>query len=405
MLGFAIDFLLVLIFIGLLVSIIRKRNKYPYKSLGIWFITSLFIDTILTAIFTNYSKILLVISFVALVCIWLVTYRVILKDKRRLLIGFLFNVSLVATLSYILLIGISLATPLMIGMLLVVGLSFFITITYGGYALILFFLWNARVVLKKESRSFANMLTLFLGIFGLFFLLGGWVNDLLQTESLYFYIYSCVFWIFGYYFLCFCTVLSSTILFNILKPKMNKDFLIVLGAGLLDGEKVSPLLAGRINRAIQFMNEQLTLTGKQAILLMSGGQGGDEKIPESVAMKHFAMEQGVAEKNILTEEKSTTTLENLRFSDEIMQEKKGANYESSFVSNEYHIFRAGLFARKLGMKSDGLGSKTARYYLPNAFIREFIAIVLINKKRHLIINALIVLFLIANAVLKAFFVR
>ena len=58
---------------------------------------------------------------------------------------------------------------------------------------------------------------------------------------------------------------------------------------------------------------------------------------------------------------------------------------SHFTTNNYHLFRAGLFARMAGLKADGIGAKPL---LPNAFIREFIAIVVMYKRRHIIVCGL-----------------
>ncbi len=179
-------------------------------------------------------------------------------------------------------------------------------------------------------------------------------------------------------------MLTSSILFNVIKPKFDKDYLIILGAGLLDGERVTPLLAGRVDAGIAFYHKQFLKTGKRAMLVMSGGQGSDEKIPESIAMRNYALSKGVADSDILLEDQSSTTLENLKFSKKILDSRSnGVRYQSAFVSNDYHIFRAGVFARLVGLNSDGIGSRTARYFLPNAFIREYIAMVLMYKKRHI----------------------
>ena len=45
-----------------------------------------------------------------------------------------------------------------------------------------------------------------------------------------------------------------------------------------------------------------------------------------------------------------------------------------FVTNNYHVYRTGAYAKKVGMVGDGLGCRTAKYYIPSAFIREFIAL-------------------------------
>ncbi|MFR3733884.1 MAG: YdcF family protein [Enterococcus sp.] len=98
-----------------------------------------------------------------------------------------------------------------------------------------------------------------------------------------------------YFFVVFWNFLSISLIYQLNKPKYNQDFVIVLGAGLIGGEKVTPLLAKRIDRAIQFYREQSEKTLSPPQLLMSGGQGPDEKVPESQAMREYALEQGSAE--------------------------------------------------------------------------------------------------------------
>lgn len=63
---------------------------------------------------------------------------------------------------------------------------------------------------------------------------------------------------------------------------------------------------------------------------MSGGQGSDEKLPEAVAMKEYAVAQGVPEGEILVETNSTTTYENMKFSKEIMDSLKPNGYKVIF---------------------------------------------------------------------------
>lgn len=385
------DLFLLLILLTYFVLIVKKKLGFDLKILVIWQAVSLLVDTGIS-ISRNPDKVLISIGFMMLLCSWLLSYLIIRKDKRRLLAGYVCNVSLVMTVAYIGLLTVTLETlmPLIFSIVIIlVGLLFLV---FGGYALIIFFFWNARIVLKKESRTFGNMLTLFLGIAGVCLIL--MQHFLIQENKVLVYLYSIFIALLVYFFFTFLTMLTSSILFNVIKPKLDKDYLIILGAGLLDGERVTPLLAGRIDAGIAFYRKQLLKTGKHAILIMSGGQGGDEKIPEAVAMRHYALSKGVPNADILIEDQSKTTFENLKFSKKILDDRSnGASYQSAFVSNDYHIFRAGVFARLVGLNSDGIGSRTARYFLPNAFIREYIAMILMYKKRH--IAACIVLIMIA----------
>ncbi len=76
----------------------------------------------------------------------------------------------------------------------------------------------------------------------------------------------------------------------------------MLGSGLINGEIVPPLLQARINKAIQFYKAQKSRNVKSTKkIVMSGGQGPDELLPESVAMKMYALTQGIPDDDILVE--------------------------------------------------------------------------------------------------------
>ncbi len=86
---------------------------------------------------------------------------------------------------------------------------------------------------------------------------------------------------------------------------------------------------------------------------MSGGQGPDELIAEGQAMANYALEKGVPAEDILIENQSTNTEENLKFSYALM--KPGSRF--ALVTNYYHVFRALLLARQLRIKCIGYGAK------------------------------------------------
>lgn len=325
------------------------------------------------------------------------------KEKCRLRNGWLLNLALVSFMGYVTLVTVTEGSLIGAGIIALLFVLFLVTVLFGIYAAIIFLIGNSFIVLRHESRRLPNLLTLILGLAILALitlqtfgprLLPDWSVILLwapTTIAIYFFI---VFWNF----------LSISLLYQFNQPKYNQDYVIVLGAGLTGGEKVTPLLAKRIDRAIQFYRKQSEETLSPPQLLMSGGQGPDEKVPEAQAMREYALEQGIPDEDIIMEAQSTNTLENMKFSKEIMEREKPSGYHAIFTSNNYHIFRAGMYAEDVGLKIDGIGSKTARYYLPNAFLREFIAVALMNKRLHLIICGLITLGFAAIAVINYFFV-
>ena len=117
------------------------------------------------------------------------------------------------------------------------------------------------------------------------------------------------------------------------------------------------------------------------MLIMSGGQGPGEDIPESEAMAAYAVDQGVDDKRIITEQKSVSTEENLMFSKELIDKE---NAKIVIVTTAYHVFRALILAKQQGIKCVGFGAKTKWYFTLNALIREFVGYLQLTWKRHAI---------------------
>ncbi len=157
------------------------------------------------------------------------------------------------------------------------------------------------------------------------------------------------------------------------EPEKDKDFLIVLGCGLKKDGTPTNLLKGRLDLALSFARRQKEETGRVLTFVTSGGQGPDEVVSESASMKRYLMEQGVQAERIIEEDRSTDTRENMRFSKEkIWAIDPGAKV--AFCTTNYHVFRSGLFARRVKMRAVGMGAKTKWYFWPNAAVREFVGL-------------------------------
>ena len=187
------------------------------------------------------------------------------------------------------------------------------------------------------------------------------------------------------------TTSSFINLVNLFPGKL--DYVVVLGAGLI-GDKVTPLLASRIEKGIAIYQKH---PGSK--LIMSGGQGPDELMTEGQAMANYAFEQGIPVEDIVIENQSTNTEENLKFSYALM--KPGSRF--ALVTNYYHVFRALLLAQQLKIKCIGYGAKTRFYFSLNAFIREFVGYVVMSRKAHLVVIGIVSVIYLCGMIVSLMF--
>ena len=149
-------------------------------------------------------------------------------------------------------------------------------------------------------------------------------------------------------------------------PGEEAEYLVVLGAKVRpDGPSVS--LWDRINAAADYLNAH-----PGTIAIVSGGQGADETISEAQSMHDELVKLGIDESRIWMEDKAGSTDENMRFSLDLIQEKTGTRPEKlGILSSEYHLYRASLMAKKLGIGFVGVPAKTSRLsQLINHAMRE-----------------------------------
>lgn len=157
------------------------------------------------------------------------------------------------------------------------------------------------------------------------------------------------------------------------EPEKDRDYIIVLGCAIRKDGTPTPLLRGRLDRALAFAREQEEATGKAPVFVLSGGQGSDEVISEAACMARYLSEQGVGEERMILEDQSTDTEENMGNSKAlIFARDPGAKV--AFSTTNYHVFRSGLKARRVKMRALGMGAKTKWYFWPNAVVREFVGL-------------------------------
>jgi len=166
------------------------------------------------------------------------------------------------------------------------------------------------------------------------------------------------------------------------EPPLNRDFIIINGCRVGSDGRPLPLLQGRVDRALAFWEKQRRATGRAAVLVPSGGQGPDEPVSEARSMADYLLERGVDEAHILLEDRSVSTEENMQFSRALIHARQpGARV--GFSTSNYHVFRTGMLSREAGLRAEGMGSRTKWYYLPNAFVREYLGL-MVHERRPLL---------------------
>lgn len=133
----------------------------------------------------------------------------------------------------------------------------------------------------------------------------------------------------------------------------SADAAIVLGAAVYN-DAPSPVFKERINYAISLYN-----SGKVKKLIFTGGYGKGAQYSESGVAAKLAASQGVAPIDILIEEKSRTTHQNLL---EVKKLIDTNNINSSvIISDPLHLYRASRMAKDLGINATPAPTPTTKY--------------------------------------------
>ena len=300
----------------------------------------------------------------------------------------------------------------------ILGLVLVIIVVATPFLTIGFLLINTIIVVKNNGFSLTSMLPFLMAGFIVLLLCAPSLLNSFDPDSRHIVVFLLgLFTLEGMWFsFTFVSLLFYSWIYRILPRRRKYDYIIIHGAGL-DGTRPTPLLAGRIDKALELWNKQQ----QQGKFVASGGQGADEVVSEAQAMRDYLLEKGVPADAILMEDKSTTTWENLKNSiaviradrttsggtdaasdDVTASDSAGAcgDFTTAVVSSDFHVFRCAEYAHNLGIKADGIGSHTKGWYWPTAFIREFIAITKAHLWPYLVIGGI---YTLVNALNYAFF--
>lgn len=285
----------------------------------------------------------------------------------------------VAHLVVLALLDTAASSPLAAGVLLVV-------LVLVAVAQVAFLLLNGLAMTRREGRSLGNLLTLLLGL-ALVGLTATTVVVAVLAPPRVVVLVGAAWLLVAYLGLVFWSFALYGLLYARRDPTPGADSVVVLGSGIF-GTRVPPLLAARLRRGREVLDDELA-RGGDAVLVCSGGQGPGEDVPEAVAMADHLLDAGVAPALLRREAASRSTEENLRLSLELLR-AEGRGERVVVVTNDYHAFRAAIITREQGLVAQVVGAPTARYFLPSAILREFVGVLVRHPWPHLVVAALVV---------------
>lgn len=310
----------------------------------------------------------LIIVGVAFLCCYFLWRR---RDPRLLRNGvFLAAAGVFGTIGV--LAALAKFSPLARFLLELLAVAVPVSILVFGVALIA----NGVTMLRKEGRSLGNQLSLLAGVL-VFVLPTGAVFVTLHFGFVGFSVAALLGLMSAYASAAFVSFALYSIVYGRMRHALRPAAIVIHGAGLRSDGGVTPLLRGRLDRALKAYRSEM-VRGNRPYLMPSGGQGSDEIRPEAVAMAEYLRMQGVPVDDIIPEDKSTTTRENIEYSAALLRDR-GCDGPVLLVTSDYHVLRTASLARRLGSNAQVVGARTARYYVPSAFLREFIALLVEHK--------------------------
>jgi uncharacterized SAM-binding protein YcdF (DUF218 family) len=131
------------------------------------------------------------------------------------------------------------------------------------------------------------------------------------------------------------------------------DAAIVLGAAVWS-TGLSPVFEERINHGIDLYRNR-----KVRKLIFTGGQGNSNEPTESSAARRYAMQHGIPASDILIEEKSHTTYENILYAKQVADSHQLRKV--LIVSDPLHMKRAVSMALDLGLDANPSPTPTTKY--------------------------------------------
>lgn len=172
----------------------------------------------------------------------------------------------------------------------------------------------------------------------------------------------------------FFSIYIIVILLNVFLPKQYEknnrpyQYIIVFGAGVSVDETKNVIINKRIDKAIEY-----SIRNRKTTFVLSGAKLDDEIIEEAYYMKDYMVARGVEPNRILVDIFSYNTFENINNSlfmikEDLLRRNQFENIinrpftknreiydfdylKIGFVSNDFHLWRINMMAKKLGVNN------------------------------------------------------
>ncbi len=165
-----------------------------------------------------------------------------------------------------------------------------------------------------------------------------------------------------YLAIIFCLILSGTRS----QPDNHADTLLILGARVKGTPaRPSQSLKERLDAALPYL-----FANRATTIIVCGGQGPDESDTEANVMADYLITRGIERKRLIKEDTSTRTKENL-----LNAMAKRELGKTVIVTNDFHLYRAKLLAKRLGInRVSGIPAPSRNPSTVLMYAREILAL-------------------------------
>ena len=160
------------------------------------------------------------------------------------------------------------------------------------------------------------------------------------------------------------------------------EYVIVLGGGITKNSTLTDTMQRRVAFAADYLKKH-----PDAIAVVTGGKSKFAPCAESDVLKPALCAYGIEESRVLAENQAKDTIQNFKFSAQLLAEKSGVSVQQildspiTVITSDFHIARAERLAKRMGFTNIcGAASPTPLLFVPNCYAREICSYIKLNLR-------------------------